>query len=205
MPTHLPSFRRGCKYFSLFRPSIFHNIFKVNCHEKSLPQYYVSGSIRNISASSALAYRLLWVSLFLASTLLGQFRGPLSGPVRPDALPRLLMRLHSEYGDKPIVITENGAGFGPNDEVMADSGVRDPLRADYIRRHIDAVLRARRDGADVRGYMERCLFDNFEWFRGYDTRFGMVHVDFATQKRTPKSSFHAYHDIIRAFQAQAAA
>ena len=54
------------------------------------------------------------------------------------------------------------------------------------------------DGADVRGYMEWCPFDNFEWYRGYDTRFGMVHVDFATQKRTPKQSFYAYRDIIAA-------
>jgi beta-glucosidase len=119
-----------------------------------------------------------------------------NGPVRPDALYELLMRIKSDYDDLPIYVTENGAGFGPRDEVMEGGVVRDPLRADYIRRHTDAVLRARKDGADVRGYMEWCPFDNFEWFRGYDTRFGMVHVDFATQKRTPKESFHAYRDII---------
>ena len=119
-----------------------------------------------------------------------------NGPVRPDALHAILMRLHDEYGDPPIFITENGAGFGPKDEVMGDGIVKDPLRADYIARHIDAMLRARRDGADVRGYMEWCPFDNFEWFRGFDTRFGMVHVDFDTQKRTPKQSFHTYRDII---------
>lgn len=119
-----------------------------------------------------------------------------NGPVRPDELYNLLMHIHAEYGGPPIFITENGAGFGPGDEVMADGAVKDPLRSDYIRRHIDAVLRARRDGADVRGYMEWCLFDNFEWFRGYDTRFGMVHVDFAAQKRTPKQSFHVYREII---------
>ena len=119
-----------------------------------------------------------------------------NGPVRPDALYELLMRIRNEYGNPPILITENGAGFGPNDEVMADGVVKDPLRADYIRRHIDAVLRARRDGADVRGYMEWCLFDNFEWFRGYDARFGMVHVDFDTHARTVKQSLHAYREII---------
>ena len=121
-----------------------------------------------------------------------------NGPVRPNALYELLMRIRNEYGNPPILITENGAGFGPNDEVMADGVVKDPLRADYIRRHIDAVLRARRDGADVRGYMEWCLFDNFEWFRGYDARFGMVHVDFDTQARTVKQSLHAYREIIAA-------
>jgi beta-glucosidase len=121
-----------------------------------------------------------------------------NGPVRPEALYGLLMRLHDEYGDPPIFITENGAGFGPADEVMTGETAKDPLRADYIRRHVDAVLRARRAGVDVRGYMAWCLFDNFEWFRGYDTRFGMVHVDFATQKRTPKQSFFAYRDLIAA-------
>jgi beta-glucosidase len=119
-----------------------------------------------------------------------------NGPVRPDALYQLLMRIHAEYGGPPILITENGAGFGPNDEVMADGVVKDPLRTDYIRRHIDAALRARADGANLRGYLEWCPFDNFEWFRGYDARFGMIHVDFDTQQRTPKSSFHAYKAII---------
>jgi beta-glucosidase len=126
-----------------------------------------------------------------------------NGPVRPDALYDLLMRISREYDDLPIYITENGAGFGPRDELMEGNIVRDPLRADYLRRHTDAVLRARKDGARVLGYMEWCPFDNFEWFRGYDTRFGMVHVDFATQKRTPKESIHAYRDIIARQRASA--
>jgi beta-glucosidase len=119
-----------------------------------------------------------------------------NGPVRPGALHDLLLSIHDNYGDPPIMITENGAGFGDRDEVMADGVVNDPLRADYIRRHIDAVLQARDEGANVIGYMEWCPFDNFEWWRGYDARFGMVHVDFATQKRTPKQSFHTYREII---------
>jgi beta-glucosidase len=119
-----------------------------------------------------------------------------NGPVRPEALHDLLIYLRDNYGDPLIMITENGAGFGPGDEVMADGLVKDPLRADYIRRHIDAVLEARKEGARVIGYMEWCPFDNFEWWRGYDARFGMVHVDFETQKRTPKQSFHAYREII---------
>ena len=121
-----------------------------------------------------------------------------NGPVRPEALTELLLRIRDDYGNRPVIITENGAGFGPRDEVMADGVVQDPLRADYLVRHAAAVAEARRAGADVRGYMEWCLFDNFEWFRGYDTRFGMVHVDFESQKRTPKQSFYAYRDIIRA-------
>ncbi len=130
---------------------------------------------------------------------------PSTAPSVPTRSTRLLMRLKNEYGEASIVITENGAGFGPRDEVMEDGVVEDPLRADYVVRHIEATLRARADGADVRGYMEWCLFDNFEWFRGYDTRFGMVHVDFATQKRTPKRSYFAYRDLIARHKAGAPA
>jgi len=121
-----------------------------------------------------------------------------NGPVRPEALHRLLLRIRDEYDNLPIFITENGAGFGDRDEVMVDGVVKDPLRTDYIARHIDAVLKARSEGADVRGYFAWCPFDNFEWFRGYETRFGLIHVDFATQKRTPKQSLFAYRDIVAA-------
>ncbi|MEX0852271.1 MAG: family 1 glycosylhydrolase [Bauldia sp.] len=119
-----------------------------------------------------------------------------NGPVRPEAFYDLLMHIRANYGDPPIFITENGTGYGDFDEVMEDGIVKDPLRTDYIRRHIDAMLRARRAGADVRGYMLWSLFDNFEWIQGFERRFGLVHVDFSTQKRTPKQSFYAYRDII---------
>ncbi len=128
-----------------------------------------------------------------------------NGPVRPEALHDLLLYIRDNYGDPPIMITENGAGFGDHDEVMADGIVKDPLRTDYVRRHIDAVLKARDEGADVIGYMEWCPFDNFEWWRGYEARFGMVHVDFETQKRTPKQSFRAYREIIAAHRQPPAA
>ena len=74
--------------------------------------------------------------------------------------------------------------------------IRDPHRADYIRRHVEATLRARAEGADIRGYMVWSLFDNFEWIQGYTRRFGMVHVDFETQVRTPKESYFVYRDLI---------
>jgi beta-glucosidase len=128
-----------------------------------------------------------------------------NGPVRPEEFYRLLMRLKADYGNPPVIITENGAGFGEVDEYVVGDTVRDPLRTDYIRRHVDAVLRARCDGADIRGYMAWSLFDNFEWIQGYTRRFGMVYVDFQTQKRTRKWSFHAYREIIRAFREEDAA
>jgi beta-glucosidase len=119
-----------------------------------------------------------------------------NGPVRPEELYRLLIRIRDEYGNPPVAITENGTGFGDFDEVMAEGIVKDPLRTDYITRHIEATLKARGEGADVRGFLVWSLFDNFEWIQGYERRFGMVHVDFDSQKRTPKQSFYAYRDII---------
>ncbi len=119
-----------------------------------------------------------------------------NGPVRPEAFYKLLTHIRDEYGNPPVIITENGAGFGDFDEVLDGDAVHDPLRTDYVRRHIAAVLDARRDGADIRGYMLWSLLDNFEWIQGYERRFGIVHVDFDTQKRTPKDSFHAYAAII---------
>jgi len=119
-----------------------------------------------------------------------------NGPVRPDQLHRLLVRMRDEYGNVPTMITENGAGYGDFDEVMEGDTVLDPLRTAYIMGHVDATLAARAEGADVRGYMCWSLFDNFEWIQGYERRFGMVHVDFATQKRTPKQSFRTYRERI---------
>ena len=119
-----------------------------------------------------------------------------NGPVRPDELRKLLLRIRDDYGNPPTFVTENGAGFGDFDEVMEPGTVRDPLRTDYILRHAAATVAARDEGADVRGYMCWSLFDNFEWIQGYTRRFGMVHVDFTTQKRTLKQSFRAYRDMI---------
>jgi len=121
-----------------------------------------------------------------------------NGPVRPEALHGLLLRLRDEYGNPPVAITETGAGFGDFDEVMEGDIVKDPLRTDYVTRHVEATLKARAEGADVRGFLVWSLFDNFEWIQGYERRFGMVHVDFAAQKRTPKQSFYAFRDIVAA-------
>ncbi len=121
-----------------------------------------------------------------------------NGPVRPEALYQLLLRMKTDYGNPLMYITENGAGFGDFDERHEDGMVKDPLRTDYILRHAEAVLRARNDGANVQGYMVWSLFDNFEWLQGYDRRFGIVFVDFDTQQRVRKQSFGAYRDFIAA-------
>lgn len=114
--------------------------------------------------------------------------------VHAPALRRLLNRLHREYRLPPIYITENGAAF--RDEAGPNGRVRDPRRASYLREHTGQVRRAIDDGVDVRGYFVWSLLDNFEWASGYSKRFGIVHVDFETQRRTLKDSARWYARVI---------
>ncbi|MFJ8667642.1 GH1 family beta-glucosidase [Streptomyces sp. NPDC093600] len=116
--------------------------------------------------------------------------------VDPSGLYDLLSRISARYPGLPMLITENGAAY--EDEVGADGSVHDPDRIAYVHGHLAAVHRAIADGADVRGYFLWSLLDNFEWAYGYAKRFGAVHVDYATQARTPKSSAHWYARVARA-------
>jgi beta-glucosidase len=108
-------------------------------------------------------------------------------PIDAGGLPEELINLHQRYGDLDLYVTENGACF--NDIVGADGSVHDDARVAFLRDHIAAAGRALAAGVKLRGYFVWSLLDNFEWAEGYRRRFGIVHVDFATQKRTPKSSF----------------
>jgi beta-glucosidase len=96
------------------------------------------------------------------------------------------------------MITESGASYGmePDENGVVD----DQPRIDYLEAHLDAVAAAIQRGVDVRGYYTWSLLDNFEWAEGYTQRFGLVHVDYATQKRTPKRSFEWYAELIKAQQ-----
>jgi beta-glucosidase len=118
-------------------------------------------------------------------------------PVIPDGLHELLTRLHQRYGSAlpTSYITENGCSYGDGPD---ESGrVPDQRRIDYLDGHLRAVHRAITDGVDVGGYYTWSLLDNFEWAEGYRQRFGLVHVDYASQRRTPKDSFHWYAAVIR--------
>ncbi len=115
--------------------------------------------------------------------------------VDPGGLTELLLRFHQEAPGVPLYITENGAACA--DEPDGEGRVHDPERIAYVRSHLAAVHRAMEEGADVRGYFLWSLLDNFEWSYGYSKRFGIVHVDFASQRRTPKSSAHWYADVAR--------
>ncbi|GAA2214867.1 GH1 family beta-glucosidase [Nonomuraea monospora] len=118
-------------------------------------------------------------------------------PVVPDGLRELLTGLKARYGAAlpPIMITENGCS--QEDTPAADGTIDDAARVDFLDRHIAAMRRAMAEGVDVRGYFVWSLLDNFEWAEGYDQRFGLVHVDFETQRRTPKRSYHWFARFLK--------
>jgi beta-glucosidase len=115
--------------------------------------------------------------------------------VYPAGLEELLLRLHEEYRVPRIYVTESGSAWP--DELGPDGQIADHARTRYLLDHIAAASRAARKGAPLAGYFAWSLLDNFEWAYGYDKRFGLVHVDYATQKRTVKASGRRYAQLIR--------
>lgn len=115
--------------------------------------------------------------------------------VYPPALTDTLAWIRDRYDELPLYITENGAAF--YDPPTVDGALPDPLRVEYHRDHLRAAHRAIEAGVDLRGYFAWSLLDNFEWAHGYSKRFGLVHVDFETQRRVPKASARFYSEVIR--------
>jgi len=120
--------------------------------------------------------------------------------IYPQGLTELLVKLHGAYELPPIYITENGMA---NPDRVVDGAVPDRERIDFVQRHLAALLEAMDQGVDVRGYFLWSLLDNFEWNSGYAKRFGIVHVDYETQQRTPKASALWYREFIDAQRKQA--
>ncbi|NDL55522.1 GH1 family beta-glucosidase [Phytoactinopolyspora mesophila] len=111
-----------------------------------------------------------------------------------DGLAEILVRLHRDYTSLPIYVMENGAAY---DDVVDDDGqISDPERLAYIKAHLGGCHEAITSGVPVQGYFVWSLMDNFEWGYGYSKRFGIVHVDYADQRRTPKKSAQWYADAI---------
>lgn len=118
--------------------------------------------------------------------------------VYPAGLYELLFRLQKEYGNPPVYITENGAAY--TDSIVSNNSsngrIPDPQRQQYLQQHLAVIDAAVKVGVNVKGYFVWSLLDNFEWAYGYDKRFGLIHVNHQTQKRTIKDSGYWYRDFI---------
>lgn len=114
--------------------------------------------------------------------------------VHAPTFTELLERINNEYAPKEIFITENGSAW---DDVVKDGKVEDLNRVSYLERHLDAMFKAKDAGVPISGYFAWSLIDNFEWAYGYAKRFGLIYVDYKTQKRIPKSSAYYYRDRIK--------
>jgi beta-glucosidase len=117
--------------------------------------------------------------------------------IAPEGFHECLTGFKKNYGDIPLIVTENGAAFF--DTVGQDGKCRDPRRIDFLRGYMAAMHRAMEEGVNIKGYFVWSLMDNFEWSEGYKPRFGLIHVDYANGcRRTPKSSYDWYRQVIAA-------
>ena len=114
-------------------------------------------------------------------------RTDIGWPIFPEGFYKVLMRINENYGDVPIYITENGSCYNdePENGVVQDDG-----RINYLEQHLTALSRAMKSGVPIKGYLTWSLLDNFEWAEGYTMRFGIIHVNYRTLKRTPKESYY---------------
>jgi len=151
----------------------------------------------------------LGINFYFRQTISSDAQGsplPIRGIRRPDvkrtsmdwevhapAFEEILVRISREYNPKAMYITENGSAW--NDVVEANQ-VNDQDRIDYLQSHLDAMFSAQKQGAPIRGYFAWSFMDNFEWAYGYDKRFGLIYVDYKTQKRLPKKSAHYYRELL---------
>jgi beta-glucosidase len=116
-------------------------------------------------------------------------------PVAPEGLRQILGELRSLYGNPRVLITENGAAY--DDRPSADGRVADGQRVGYLRAHLGQVAQAIGEGCNVEGYLAWSLLDNWEWQFGYQRRFGLVYVDYPSQRRMPKDSFGWFGQVTR--------
>lgn len=125
----------------------------------------------------------------------GKAKTSMGWAVFPDGMYDTVKKLVEEYGNIKMYITENGAAF---DDIVDRTGkVEDPQRIDFLYQHLEQVHRCIQEGINLQGYFVWSLMDNFEWAWGYDKRFGIIHIDYETMKRTVKSSGYWYRDVIK--------
>jgi len=114
--------------------------------------------------------------------------------VYPEGIYKILHQFNRYKSFKELIVTENGAAFP---DVIINNEVNDEKRKSYLQQHVAEVLRAKQEGVNVKGYFVWSFTDNFEWAEGYKPRFGLVHIDFETQKRIVKSSGHWYSKLLQ--------
>jgi beta-glucosidase len=114
--------------------------------------------------------------------------------VYPESIYEMLLKFGRYDNFKEIIVTENGAAFP---DVVVNGKINDEKRKNYLEKHIEQVIRAKNDGVNVNGYFVWSLTDNFEWAEGYKPRFGLVYIDFNTQKRIIKDSGYWYSMLIQ--------
>lgn len=148
--------------------------------------FYTRQTVTLDESAKPLPYRPVMVD--------GVERTAMGWEVHPESLTNIIMRVHRDYAPKEIYITENGSAW---DESVINDKVDDSRRVSYLERHLDAMLAAKAQGAPVNGYFAWSLMDNFEWAFGYSKRFGIVYVEYETQKRIPKSSAYYYRERIK--------
>jgi beta-glucosidase len=129
-------------------------------------------------------------------------RTSIGWPIEPEAFRDTLLMVGERYR-LPVYVLENGTAS--EDRVLENGEVPDLDRVRYLRSYVDAMHEAIAAGADVRGYFVWSLLDNFEWTAGYSQRFGIVHVDYASLRRTPKASARWYTELVRAARLQPSA
>jgi beta-glucosidase len=157
--------------------------------------YYFRNTVVDGRRESELATAMRFADLNAATVLPeGVETTAMGWPVEADGLTELLLRLHREYTRVPIYITENGRAV--YDYVDPEGGVDDEERVAFLDAHFRAAHAAIEQGVDLRGYMVWSLLDNFEWAEGYSKRFGIVFVDYGTQRRIPKMSARWYTEVI---------
>ena len=146
----------------------------------------VQNYFRTVAKHSALI-PILWANLVKAEKLVEDKETQITEmgwEVSPEGIYRILKQFNA-YG-KPLYVTENGAAF--KDSLNTDGSVHDPLRVKFYQDYLANVLKAKNEGADIRGYLLWTFMDNFEWAEGYGPRFGIVYNDYKTQTRYPKDS-----------------
>ena len=158
--------------------------------------YYTRMLVRDLPEGAPLAEQSVNADSYEAITHIpGASYTDMGWEIFPHGLTQMLTRLHREYAALPLVVTESGAAF--EDHWDGTSAIHDQQRVDYLNAHIQHVAEAVRQGVPVKGYFVWSLMDNFEWSEGYRKRFGLVYVDYPTQRRIIKESGHWYADFIR--------